>query len=160
MRGFLGATTITTIYYIARKTVGSGQAKAEIEKLFKLFEIAPIDKLVLENAVKSEITDFEDAVLHEAGRNIGVDAIVTRNPKDFKKGTLPIYSPAIAKKMNKNYFTGDSETNWKRLETMQDKDIDLSDIPEITEDEFKKAKLRFGGKIIKIPYPPPICEAQ
>ena len=48
--------------------------------------------------------------------------------------------------MNNNYTTKDSETNWERLETMQDKDIDLSDIPEITEDQFKKAELRFGGK--------------
>jgi len=93
LAGFLGATTITTIHYIARKTVGSEQARAEIEKLFKLFEIAPIDKPILELAVKSKITDFEDAVLHEAGKNIEVDAIVTRNPKDFKKGTLPVYSP-------------------------------------------------------------------
>jgi len=42
-----------------------------------------------------------------------------------------------------------SETNWERLEAMQDKDIDLSDIPEISEDQFKKAKLRFGGKPIQ-----------
>ncbi|MBN1637387.1 MAG: PIN domain-containing protein [Ignavibacteriales bacterium] len=90
--GFLGATTITTIYYIARKTVGSEQARTEIDKLFKLFEVAPIDKPILESAVKSEISDFEDAVLHEAGKNVEVDAIVTRNPKDFKKGTLPVYS--------------------------------------------------------------------
>lgn len=45
--GFLGATTITTIYYIARKTLGSGQTGDKIDKLFKLFEIAPIDKLIL-----------------------------------------------------------------------------------------------------------------
>jgi len=45
--------------------------------------------------------------------------------------------------------TEDSETNWERLEAMQDKDIDLSDIPEITEDQFKKAKIRLGGKPIQ-----------
>jgi uncharacterized protein (DUF4415 family) len=48
-----------------------------------------------------------------------------------------------------NNSTKDSETNWERLEAMQDNDIDLSDIPEITEDQFKKAKLRFGGKPIQ-----------
>ena len=92
LAGFLGATTVTTIYYIARKTVGSEQARMEIDKLFKIFEVAPINKPILESAVKSEISDFEDAVLHEAGKNVEVDAIVTRNPKDFKKGTLPVYS--------------------------------------------------------------------
>lgn len=51
--------------------------------------------------------------------------------------------------MNKNYTTKDSETNWERLESMQDIDIDLSDIPEITEDQFKKANIRLGGKPIQ-----------
>ena len=69
------------------------QARIEIEKLFQLFEIAPIDKSTLESAVKSEITNFEDAVLHEAGKKVEVDAIVTRNPKDFKKGALPVFLP-------------------------------------------------------------------
>lgn len=51
--------------------------------------------------------------------------------------------------MNKNYTTSNSETNWERFEAMQDKDIDLSDIPEITEDQFKKAKIRLSGKPIQ-----------
>lgn len=45
-----------------------------------------------------------------------------------------------------NKSTKDSETDWERLEAMQDRDIDLSDNPEISEDQSKKAKLRFGGK--------------
>jgi uncharacterized protein (DUF4415 family) len=45
--------------------------------------------------------------------------------------------------------TKDSETNWERLEAMQDSDIDLSDIPEITEDQFKKAKVGLGGRPIQ-----------
>lgn len=49
-----------------------------------------------------------------------------------------------------NKSTKDSETNWERLEAMQDNDIDLSNIPEITEDQFKNAKLRFAGKSIFI----------
>ena len=40
----------------------------------------------------------------------------------------------------------DSQTDWQRITTMQDKDIDLSDIPEVTEDQMAQAKLRIGGK--------------
>ncbi len=39
-------------------------------------------------------SDFEDAVLCKAGQLAGVDAIVTRNEKDFKKARLDIYSPS------------------------------------------------------------------
>jgi uncharacterized protein (DUF4415 family) len=39
-----------------------------------------------------------------------------------------------------------SQTEWKRINAMSDKDIDTSEIPEITEEQMKGATLRFGGK--------------
>ena len=34
-----------------------------------------------------------------------------------------------------------SETDWARLDAMKDEDIDFSDIPPITDEQFAKAKL-------------------
>ena len=48
--------------------------------------------------------------------------------------------------MNKKYTSKDSQTDWKRITTMQDKDIDLSDIPEVTEEQMARAKMRIAGK--------------
>jgi predicted nucleic acid-binding protein len=45
------------------------------------------------DAADSPVADFEDAVLLEAGVAFGVDAVVTRDPEDFQKGRLPVYSP-------------------------------------------------------------------
>ncbi|MEL6899546.1 MAG: BrnA antitoxin family protein [Cyanobacteria bacterium J06606_4] len=39
-----------------------------------------------------------------------------------------------------------SETDWKRIDAMEDQDIDLSDIPEVTEAQLKQAVLRVGGQ--------------
>jgi len=97
--GFLGATTITTIHYLATKVVGTDQAQLEIGKLFTLFEIAPVNRAVLEDAIRLNFSDFEDAVLHETARHVGAQAIVTRDPKDFKRVVLPVYSPAEFAKM-------------------------------------------------------------
>jgi uncharacterized protein (DUF4415 family) len=47
--------------------------------------------------------------------------------------------------MSKKYTSKDSQTDWQRLTTMQDEDIDTSDIPEVTEKQMEKAKLRLGG---------------
>ena len=91
--GFVSATTITTIYCLATKAIGSDHAKLEINKLLSLFEIAPINRAVLESAIKLNFPDFEDAVLHEAARHIDAQAIVTRNINDFKHSTLNIYTP-------------------------------------------------------------------
>ncbi|NJD55490.1 MAG: BrnA antitoxin family protein [Nitrospirae bacterium] len=39
-----------------------------------------------------------------------------------------------------------SKTDWERLRAMKDKDIDTSDIPELTDDFFKKAVVWPGTK--------------
>jgi len=93
LNGFLGATTVTTIYYLASKVAGKKKADQEVSKLLSIFQIAPVNKSVLDEAIKSNFSEFEDSVLHEAAKQIGVHGIVTRNPKDFKRATLSIYSP-------------------------------------------------------------------
>ena len=89
----LGATTLTTIYYLVAKAVGAEKARLTTQSLLGVFQIAPVDHGVLANAARSPITDFEDAVLHEAGRGWGVDALVTRDPEDFRSGNLLVLSP-------------------------------------------------------------------
>jgi uncharacterized protein (DUF4415 family) len=48
--------------------------------------------------------------------------------------------------MSKKPISKDSRSDWERLDAMQDKDIDLSDIPQVTEEQMVRAKLRVGGK--------------
>lgn len=90
--GYLCGTTITTVFYLASKTIGTARAQEEIKKLLSLFEVAPVNRQVLESALVLDFNDFEDAVIHEAACHVGADAIVTRNQKDFKKSAIPVYS--------------------------------------------------------------------
>jgi predicted nucleic acid-binding protein len=90
--GYLCGTTITTVYYLASKEVGTARAQEEIRKLLTIFEVAPVNRPVLESALAAEFNDFEDAVIHEAACHVGADAIVTRNQKDFRKSRIPVYS--------------------------------------------------------------------
>jgi len=90
--GYLCGTTITTVYYLASKAVGAVRAQEEIRKLLNLFDVAPVNRFVLEAALVADFNDFEDAVIHEAACHVGADAIVTRNQKDFKKSRIPVYS--------------------------------------------------------------------
>jgi len=90
--GYLCGTTITTVYYLASKTLGAARARKEIQKLLGLFEVAPVNRFVLESALAVDFNDFEDAIIHEAACHVGADAIITRNPKDFKKSRITIYT--------------------------------------------------------------------
>ncbi len=51
--------------------------------------------------------------------------------------------------MNKDSTSKESLTDWQRLDALQDEDIDLSDVPEITPEMFARAVVRRGLK------PPP-----
>lgn len=90
--GYLCGTTITTVYYLASRTLGAARAQEEIKKLLSLFEVAPVNRLVLESALVIDFSDFEYAVIHEAACHVGADAIVTRNLKDFKKSRISVYT--------------------------------------------------------------------
>jgi len=95
----LGATSVTTIYYLAEKAAGTSRARRHVSDLLDLFDIAAVTRLVLSDAMSLNFADYEDAVLHEAACQAGATAIVTRNPRDFAGAKLSVYQPAELLKM-------------------------------------------------------------
>ena len=93
LNGFLCATTLTTIYYVAQKDFGRTKAVDEIQKLLSLFQITDVNRKVLELALETKFADYEDGVIHASALCSGMDAIVTRNLKDFTQSTIRVYSP-------------------------------------------------------------------
>jgi predicted nucleic acid-binding protein len=90
---FLCATTIATIDYLLTRSLPAPKARDALWKLISLFEIAIVNRPVIERALRSQIHDFEDAVLDEAGQMAGVDSVITRNTKDFAGSSLKIFDP-------------------------------------------------------------------
>ncbi|RRR76278.1 MAG: PIN domain-containing protein [Candidatus Viridilinea halotolerans] len=92
--GFVAAISVTTIWYVGRRQVGFAIARQRVAELLSILRVAPVDALVLQQALASALTDFEDAVQLASALRLGLDAIVTRNSKDFVGATLPILTPA------------------------------------------------------------------
>jgi predicted nucleic acid-binding protein len=93
IEGWLCGSTVTTLYYLIGKSIGARKARESISLLLSIFEVAPVNKTVLECALNLRFKDFEDAVMHEAARLANVDVIVTRNAADFKHATIPVRMP-------------------------------------------------------------------
>lgn len=91
--GFLCATSMTTVNYILSKSIGYKKALFAVQQLLRLFMVAPVNYDVLFTASTSGFKDFEDAVLYESALTVQARGIVTRNPGDFKKAKIQIYSP-------------------------------------------------------------------
>lgn len=92
--GMLCATTVTTVHYLLSQAFPREEARQVLSKLLSLFDVAAVNRHVIERALDSGIRDFEDAVLSEAGQLAGAECIITRNARDFRKSPLRILDPA------------------------------------------------------------------
>lgn len=93
IEGWLSGMTVTTLYYLIQKSLSRKSADNHVKNLLKIFHLAPVNRAVLEDAIDSKFTDYEDSVLYQSAKHSRLDAILTRNQKDFKNSTLPVYSP-------------------------------------------------------------------
>ena len=91
--GYISSTTPVNLFYLGRKIVGAVQIRQGIGDLLKLVQVCPITHACLTQALSLSFADYEDAVQHSSAAEIGLDAIVTRNLKDYKNATLPVFSP-------------------------------------------------------------------
>jgi predicted nucleic acid-binding protein len=91
--GFLCSNAVTTIHYVARKDVGSRQARNLVLAVLSLLEVAPVNRAILQSALSLPFEDYEDAVTHESARQVNANSIVTRNIPDFRRSDIPVFTP-------------------------------------------------------------------
>ncbi|PKK89277.1 MAG: PIN domain nuclease [Candidatus Wallbacteria bacterium HGW-Wallbacteria-1] len=86
---YLCAHEITTLsYFLHKESKDRSKVKNTIEKLMTIFRIIPINKEILDNALNSEIQDYEDSVIEVSAIDNQCDFIVTQNIRDFKKSRI------------------------------------------------------------------------
>ncbi len=93
LESYLCATTVTTLDYLLLQALKKSEAGSALKRLIELFEIAPVNRPVIEAALRSKITDFEDAVLEQAAHLVGAQSIISRDAKDFKKSIVKVLDP-------------------------------------------------------------------
>ncbi len=61
-----------------------------LRKLRLLVRVLPVDEQVLDQALASSFSDFEDAMQYYAALNRDLGVIVTRNKQDYRLATIPV----------------------------------------------------------------------
>lgn len=85
--GFVGANSLTDIFYVLRKEHGAEKAKAMLQNLVLMLDIIGIEPADCINALSLPINDFEDAVVSVCAEKIKADFIVTRDEKFIREKT-------------------------------------------------------------------------
>jgi predicted nucleic acid-binding protein len=91
--GYLAATSVTNIHYIARRMRDLRHAQIAVGLCLGTFRIAPIDDMTLVHATSLPGADFEDNLQIASALIANLDAIVTRDPPGFANAPLPILRP-------------------------------------------------------------------
>lgn len=91
---FVCALSTTTIFYFTRKAKDIDGAYAAVNDVLATANICAVDKKVLSVAATLGFSDYEDGVQCASAMAEGLDAIVTRNTKDYKNSPIPVYSPS------------------------------------------------------------------
>ncbi len=90
---FIAWHSISNLFYIANRSSGREVALEYIEDLVSWVDIAPATKREVVKALSEPSKDFEDTLQMRCAESAGCDALITRNPNDFKLTQIPVFSP-------------------------------------------------------------------
>ncbi len=91
---YTSSHSIATTHYLLKKYIEEKKLRLIIIDLLEFISVIPVDGQVINRGLLSKHKDFEDAIQMICASTIGnMDAIVTRNIKDFRNSEIPAFTP-------------------------------------------------------------------
>ncbi len=87
---FISSLSLPNLHYLLLKDKASAEVK-QILRTFKLLvNIAPLNEKIIDLALNSEFTDFEDAIQYFSAVQNEIEVLLTRNLRDYKKAQITV----------------------------------------------------------------------
>ncbi len=84
---------IATVHYVCKKFF-KAQLREVIGELLNFITVIAVDEEILRKSLNSQHKDFEDAIQILCAHQIkNLDAIITRNIKDFSTSEIEVFTP-------------------------------------------------------------------
>lgn len=80
-------------FYILRKYLGKESAKNALRKLRILLKVIDSSESLIDKALNSDFSDFEDAIQYYTALEYEIPVILTRNIRDYKKASVVVQTP-------------------------------------------------------------------
>jgi predicted nucleic acid-binding protein len=81
------------VFYILRKILGIEKAKEYLRKMRIMVGVIAVNEKVIDLALNSSFSDFEDGLQYFSARENGIEILLTRNTKDYKEKDIIIQTP-------------------------------------------------------------------
>lgn len=91
----LSVSSTTDIVYLlhARGFLSQKEARNAMEAVLDLFDLFENTSADARRAFRSDMDDYEDALIACSAQSVGADILITRNKKDFKGSPVPVLTP-------------------------------------------------------------------
>jgi predicted nucleic acid-binding protein len=93
IKAILGAQSIPTVYFYLQQELNHIQAVEFIKDISQKFVICDLTLKIIQDSVKLEFSDYDDALLADTAFKESCDYIITNNVKDFKKSKVNAIRP-------------------------------------------------------------------
>jgi predicted nucleic acid-binding protein len=93
VEGSTSLLILANCHYVFSRQESSKKSREVIAQLRAVLDVFPVGDRELSEALVSDFKDLEDGIQYFTALHHGVDAIVTRNIRDFKASTLPVLLP-------------------------------------------------------------------
>ncbi len=94
---YTSSLNFANMHYIISKKTNKDTALKTLIKLKLLISLLPLTDKIIELSLASNFSDFEDAIQYFTAIENGINTIITRDIKDFKKAKINVLS-------SKQYF--------------------------------------------------------
>jgi hypothetical protein len=93
-QGYVSASALTDIYYITSRKLDRTLALKAVHLCHSVLAICTVDQAIITRSLNLSGKDFEDNVVIAYAERESLDAIISRNSKDFQHAAIPVYTPS------------------------------------------------------------------
>ena len=87
---YVSSLTFANVNYILSRQLSAVQVRKILLKFKTIITVLSVNDKIIELALASDFHDFEDAIQYNTAIENGINILLTRNLKDFKKAEISI----------------------------------------------------------------------
>jgi predicted nucleic acid-binding protein len=89
----ISALSFSNIDSVLKSQYKIADSRKILAKFKTLVQVLSVDDKIIELAIASDFTDFEDAIQYNTAIDNNIQIILTRNLRDYKKARINVMSP-------------------------------------------------------------------
>ena len=91
----VSSLTFSNLFYILKKQLSARTAHEVLRAFRQLVTVVAVDDTIVEQALESRFTDFEDALQYFAALSVGCTVLITRNVRHYRKAAIRVVTAEV-----------------------------------------------------------------